>query len=77
MMPRTQRPWFSFRHRADGDDGNDSDQQRHDVRPRDVAENDVEGMEVDQRRIVVDDQTGVLQPQKGDEQADGRQRLPF
>ena len=34
-------------------------------------------MEVDQRRIVVDDQTGVLQPQKGDEQADAGRDCRF
>ncbi len=57
-------------HCADGEDRDDGQEHREDVGPCRGAGEDVEGREIDERCAVVHDDTGVLQADERDEQAD-------
>ena len=57
-------------HCADGEDRDDGQDHREDVGPCRGAGEDVEGREIDERCAVVHDDTGVLQADERDEQAD-------
>ena len=56
--------------RADDNNGEDGNDQRHDLAPGDIAEHDVERVQVNQGCAVIDDKTDILHADKGDEQTD-------